>query len=296
MFFSTFKITMKRIFRSPAMLFSIPAMIIMVQQRTQNFLSAEADSFINGGYNIKVDSWYPARYFAHIELFNAMLVPLTQCIPIIMAVILALVIKDFYNPSERDVLFATNISYARYFFSKMLCVFLLSVCTYLIFGISYYIFIVPQFKFGIGTWELIKIILTKMAGMGIIGIITYMSIGVLVTALSGRAFAGSAAMVLYALIESNMIMLRHSSDNFFWNYVYFPQMKLWPSFYMNGTQWHYGIIKYYGIKDSDMLICIVVTVVLAVISFGTAYYMFSRQRLREKKGILGLFSKKRTEA
>ena len=35
MFLKTFTTTMKRIFRSPAMLFSIPAILIMLQQRTR---------------------------------------------------------------------------------------------------------------------------------------------------------------------------------------------------------------------------------------------------------------------
>ncbi len=298
MIFSTFKTTMKRVFRSPAMLFCFPAMAIMLQQRTQIFgKGGISDSFIQGGYHVSILSWYPSRYFAFIELFNSVLVPLTKCMPIIMAVMVALVIKDLYNQSERDILFATNMSFAKYFISKMACIFILSLAAYILFAIAYFIFVIPKLQFGIKLWEIIKITLVKIVGLGLIGIITYMSIGVLVTAITKKAIAGSAAMVLYSLIESNMMALRYGSTNVFWTYIYFPQMKLWPSFYMNGTQWHNGIIRHFDISKYDLWICIGITIVFASISFGVAYYAFSRDRFSEKKkGIFALLkARKKTE-
>ena len=284
MIFSTIKTTMKRVFRSPAMLFCFPAIVIMLQQRTQIFgKGGVSESFIQGGYHITFLSWYPSRYFAFIELFNAVLVPLTKCMPIIIAVILALIIKDLYNQSERDILFATNMSFSKYFISKMVCVFVLSVLIYLLFAIAYFIFIVPKLTFGIKTWELIKITLVKMAGMGLIGIVTYMSIGVLVTAITKKAIAGSASIVLYSMIETHMMNIRFGSTGIFWSYFYFPQMKLWPSFYMNGTQWHQGMVNYFEIGKYDLWICAGITLVFAIISFGTAYFIFNKDRFTQKR-------------
>jgi len=284
MIFSTIKTTMKRVFRSPAMLFCFPAIVIMLQQRTQIFgKGGVSESFIQGGYHIAILSWYPSRYFAFIELFNSVLVPLTKCMPIIIAVILALIIKDLYNQSERDILFATNMSFLKYFVSKMVCVFALSLAIYLLFAIVYFIFIVPKLTFGIKLWELIKITLVKILGMGLIGIVTYMSIGVLVTALTKKAIAGSAVIVLYSMIETNMMNIRFGSTGFFWSYLYFPQMKLWPSFYMNGTQWHKGITNYFEIGKYDTWICAAITLVFAIASFGVAYFTFSKDRSTEKR-------------
>ena len=295
MIFLTIKTTMKRVLRSPAMLFCIPAIVIMLQQRTQIFgKGGVSESFIQGGYNIAILSWYPSRYFAFIELFNSVLVSLTKCMPIIIAVMLALIIKDLYNQSERDILFATNMSFAKYFVSKLVCVFILSMAIYLVFIIAYFIFIVPKLSFGIKLWELIKITLVKIVGMGVIGIITYISIGVLVTALTKKAIAGSAAIVLYSMIETNMMNIRFGSTGIFWGYLYFPQMKLWPSFYMNGTQWHNGILSYFDVGKYDFWICLGITLVLATASFSAAYFAFSKDRFAEKRK--GLFKGQKAEA
>ena len=120
MIFSTIKTTMKRVFRSPAMLFCFPAIVIMLQQRTQIFgKGGVSESFIQGGYHITFLSWYPSRYFAFIELFNAVLVPLTKCMPIIIAVILALIIKDL-TISRRGIFYlppicpSQNISFPKW--------------------------------------------------------------------------------------------------------------------------------------------------------------------------------------
>ena len=121
MFLKTFTTTMKRIFRSPAMLFSIPAILIMLQQRTQIITKSSSPDnlFIQGGYFYQIYTKTPADYIWSQLLFNAVIIPITHCLPIIIAVMLALILRDFYNSSERDILFATNIPFGKYYLREI---------------------------------------------------------------------------------------------------------------------------------------------------------------------------------
>ena len=79
MFIKTFTTTMKRIFRSPAMLFSIPAILIMLQQRTQIITKSSSPDFlfIQGGFFYQIYSATPRDYVYNQMLFNAILISTT---------------------------------------------------------------------------------------------------------------------------------------------------------------------------------------------------------------------------
>ena len=80
------------------MLFSIPAILIMLQQRTQIIRKNSVPDFlfIQGGFFYQIYPGPSQDYVSNQMLFNAILIPITHCLPIVIAVILALVLRDFW--------------------------------------------------------------------------------------------------------------------------------------------------------------------------------------------------------
>ena len=282
MFFRTFSTTLKRIFRSPAMLFSIPAILIMLQQRTQIITkgSSPDNLFIQGGYFYQIYAQTPKDYVGSQLLFNAVIIPITHCLPIIIAVMLALILRDFYNSSERDILFATNIPFGKYYLSKLLCAFTVSLLTLAVFVAAYIVIIVPKLSFTLPLGDIILRATVMTLSMGCVGILTYLALGILVTALTGKTIAGSAAIVLYSMIEMNMASIRITSGGMFWNFIYFPQMKLWQYFYMWGTPWFEDFLETSSVTAGHMWTCVGITVLLLAIALIAGYFMFGRQRVK----------------
>lgn len=285
MFLKTFSTTMKRIFRSPAMLFSIPAIVIMLQQRTQIISKNDIPDnlFIHGGYFFQIYAQTPADYVINQMLFNAILIPITHCIPIVIAVILSLVLRDFYNTSERDILFATNIPYGKYYLSKLLCAFVTSFGILVLFVAAYLSFILPQLPLSLPFGETLLRTVTLTLVLGVTGILQYMAIGILVTALTKQVIAGSAVVVVYSMMGGSMATTMLTSNSPFWTYTYFPQGKLWKFFYMWGTPWHEDFLANLEVSAVDMWTCIAVTALIAIVSLVSGYILFGQERVKAKR-------------
>lgn len=285
MFLKTFTTTMKRIFRSPAMLFSIPAILIMLQQRTQiiNKSSSPEYTFINGGYFYQIYAPLPAGYIPNQMLFNAVLIPITHCLPIVIAVVLALVLRDFYNSSERDILFASNISFGKYYFSKLLCAFVTSMGVLALFVAAYLLIIVPKLAMNAPWGDTLWRSLILFLGMGGIGVLNYMAVCILATALSRQVVVGSAAVVVYSMMGDSMATAMHLSGTPFWNFFYFPQGKLWKFFYLWGTPWLEDFLAEAGTSAGEMWICVGITLCLLAVALTAGYLGFGAQRVKAKR-------------
>ncbi|MBO5109471.1 MAG: hypothetical protein J6D21_02030 [Clostridia bacterium] len=285
MFFKTFSTTMKRIFRSPAMLFSIPAILIMLQQRTQVITKNSSPDFlfIQGGYFYQIYSATPRDYIYNQMLFNAVLIPITHCLPIVIAVVLALVLRDFYNSSERDILFATNIPFGKYYFSKLLCAFTISLGVLCLFTAAYMIFIIPQFEMEIPFINMLWRAIVMTLGMGVVGILNYMAVCIFFTAITRQVIVGSAAIVVYSLMESTMATVMHFSNSVFWAYTYFPQGKLWKFFYLWGTPWFEDFLETTGVTTGQMWTCVGVTGLMIIVALLTGYLTFGSLRVKARR-------------
>ena len=285
MFFKTFSTTMKRIFRSPAMLFSIPAILIMLQQRTQIIRKNSVPDFlfIQGGFFYQIYPGSPRDYVSNQMLFNAILIPITHCLPIVIAVILALVLRDFYNSSERDILFATNIPFGKYYFSKLLCTFVTSLAVLSLFVAAYMIFIIPQLEMEIPFIHTLWRAIVMTLGMGIIGILNYMAVCIFFTAITRRVIVGSAAVVVYSMLGDSMAATMHFSGLPFWEYFYFPQGKFWKFFYLWGTPWFEDFLAVTEVTAGQMWSCVAVTGLMIALALVTGYFTFGSQRVTVRR-------------
>ena len=287
MFIKTFTTTMKRIFRSPAMLFSIPAILIMLQQRTQIITKNSSPEFlfIQGGFFYQIYSATPRDYVYNQMLFNAILIPITHCLPIVIAVVLALVLRDFYNSSERDILFATNIPFGKYYFSKLLCAFTISLGVLCLFTAAYMIFIIPQLEMEIPLIDTLWRAVVMTLGMGGIGILNYMAVCIFFTAITRRVIVGSAAVVIYSMLGDTMATTMHMSNTAFWNYLYFPQGKLWKFFYLWGTPWFEDFLAETGVTAGQMWSCVAATGLMIALALVTGYFTFGSQRVTARRRV-----------
>lgn len=290
MFYATFKTSIKRIVRAPSMLFTVPVIMLMLQEKI--FPVEDQIRLFSAGAHMTMIGTAQLQE-AHISLFNHIFSTTIKVMPILILIATMIVLRDFFNESERDVLFAANISFGKLFLAKIFSVFVLALGIFILFVAGYMLVILPG---KIGTASLLDFLpraLLLTTVFGINGILTYMSFMTLITAISGSTTVGGAALLLFVLLGRSYVA---GASLFFYNvpvhllhdYLYFPQRQLFTFFYYYGTEWFDPFMEYYLItKENGGFIALGTSVAIITLSFTISYFLLGRKRVKEQKAFGG---------
>lgn len=288
MFFTTLKTSLKRIVRAPAMLFTVPVIILMLQEKI--FPVEDQIRLFSAGAHITMVGSVLLQE-AHISLFNHIFSTTIKVMPILILIATMIVLRDFFNESERDIMFAANISFGKLFLAKIFSVFILALGIFILFVAGYMIVILPGKIGGAPLISFLPRALLLTLVFGVNGILTYMSFMTLFTAISGSTTVGSAALLLFVLLGKSYLA---DARLFFYDvpvdllhdYLYFPQRQLFAFFYYYGTEWFEPFMDVYLItKKNGGFIALGTSAAIITLSFTISYFLLGRKRVKEQKSI-----------